>query len=422
MRIRSPPCFGNSYLCHELIHMYLIGYMVTGFAVAGVYAHGRLRGRWKRCHRTALAIPLTIAALVSPAQILVGDVWLIFVVTVAWTSYPSAFGSIASTLCLPLIIAAVGIILRGASYAFRSGPRSPHEAHLSDPAFACSSIFAPFALGSAAGAIPSGRVPVGNAAGDLITSWVNPTSIIIGALAVAPAAIWPPSFWPRTPSGSATPACRGPSAPARWSRGDCRRSGDRRTHGVDSDAHRIYHQLVSGRALPALIISIAAGVTVVGLVWARRYEPARYTAAVAVGAVVAGWALAQAPTILPGLTVAKAAAPHDTLVLIIVAVLAGGAVLFPSLALLFGLVLHGRFDPTAPPATTDRHPATAAIAAVRPGLAARAAVACLVAGFGLLNIADARWAHAAGVASLFAFVGFGFVAVRPAELAGGPSG
>ena len=65
--------FGNSYLWHELIHMYLAGYMVTGFAVAGVYAYGRLRGRWERYHRTALAIPLTIAALVSPAQILVGD-------------------------------------------------------------------------------------------------------------------------------------------------------------------------------------------------------------------------------------------------------------------------------------------------------------------------------------------------------------
>jgi cytochrome bd ubiquinol oxidase subunit II len=123
---------------------------------------------------------------------------------------------------------------------------------------------------------------------------------------------------------------------------------------LDSDAPRLYHQLVSGRALPAVIVSIAAGVTSVGLVWAQRYEPARYTAAVAAAAIVAGWALAQAPNILPGLTAANAAAPHDTLVLIIVAVLAGGAVLFPSPALLFGLVLHGRFDPTAPPAPHRR--------------------------------------------------------------------
>jgi cytochrome d ubiquinol oxidase subunit I len=53
--------------------MYLAGYIVTGFLVAAAYAIGRLRGRWGRYERTALAIPLTIAALASPVQVLVGD-------------------------------------------------------------------------------------------------------------------------------------------------------------------------------------------------------------------------------------------------------------------------------------------------------------------------------------------------------------
>jgi cytochrome bd ubiquinol oxidase subunit I len=65
--------FGNDYLWHELIHMYLAGYMVVGFLVAAAYAFGRLRGRWGRYERTALVIPLTIAALASPVQVLVGD-------------------------------------------------------------------------------------------------------------------------------------------------------------------------------------------------------------------------------------------------------------------------------------------------------------------------------------------------------------
>jgi cytochrome d ubiquinol oxidase subunit I len=65
--------FGNPYLWHELVHMYLAGYMVTGFLVAGAYAVGRLRGRWGRYERTALAVPLTIAALAAPIQVLVGD-------------------------------------------------------------------------------------------------------------------------------------------------------------------------------------------------------------------------------------------------------------------------------------------------------------------------------------------------------------
>jgi cytochrome bd ubiquinol oxidase subunit I len=65
--------FGNSFFWHELVHMYLAGYIVTGFLVAGAYAFARLRGRWGRYERTALAIPLTIAALASPAQGLVCD-------------------------------------------------------------------------------------------------------------------------------------------------------------------------------------------------------------------------------------------------------------------------------------------------------------------------------------------------------------
>jgi cytochrome d ubiquinol oxidase subunit I len=65
--------FGNTYLWHELIHMYIAGYIVTGFIMAGAYAFARLRGRWGRYERTALAIPLTIAALAAPVQVLVGD-------------------------------------------------------------------------------------------------------------------------------------------------------------------------------------------------------------------------------------------------------------------------------------------------------------------------------------------------------------
>jgi cytochrome bd ubiquinol oxidase subunit I len=65
--------FGNTYLWHELVHMYIAGYIVSGFLLAGVYAFGRLRGRWGRYERTALAIPLTVAALAAPVQVLVGD-------------------------------------------------------------------------------------------------------------------------------------------------------------------------------------------------------------------------------------------------------------------------------------------------------------------------------------------------------------
>ena len=65
--------FANTYLWHELIHMYLAGYIVTGFVMAAAYSVGKLRGRWGRYERIALAVPLTIAALAAPVQVLVGD-------------------------------------------------------------------------------------------------------------------------------------------------------------------------------------------------------------------------------------------------------------------------------------------------------------------------------------------------------------
>jgi cytochrome d ubiquinol oxidase subunit I len=65
--------YANSYFWHELIHMYLAGYMVTGFLLASAYAFGRLRGRWGRYEQAALAVPLAVATLASVAQVVVGD-------------------------------------------------------------------------------------------------------------------------------------------------------------------------------------------------------------------------------------------------------------------------------------------------------------------------------------------------------------
>jgi cytochrome d ubiquinol oxidase subunit II len=114
-------------------------------------------------------------------------VWLIFVLVVCWTAYPEAFASITSTLSVPLFVGAIGIIFRGTAYALRSGTATPGEQRRVEVAFGVSSILTPFALGAVIGGIASGRVPVGNAEGDLWSSWLNWTSIFIGVLAVATA-------------------------------------------------------------------------------------------------------------------------------------------------------------------------------------------------------------------------------------------
>src|SRR6266545_4981599 len=74
-------------------------------------------------------------------------VWLIFVLVVCWTAYPEAFGSIMSTLAVPLFIAAIGIILRGTAYALRAGTPTAREQRVIETVFGISSILTPFALG-----------------------------------------------------------------------------------------------------------------------------------------------------------------------------------------------------------------------------------------------------------------------------------
>ncbi|MBV8480227.1 MAG: cytochrome d ubiquinol oxidase subunit II [Actinobacteria bacterium] len=336
-------------------------------------------------------------------------VWLIFVLTVFWTAYPTAFGSIASTLAVPLFIAVVGIIFRGSAYALRAGASSARESGLIDTVFSVSSILTPFALGAAAGGIATNRVPVGNAAGQLFSSWLNGTSIFIGALSVANAAYLAAVYL------AADAARDGDDGLERDFR--VRALGAGLVAGavavagifvVDAESHSLFHSLLAGRALPAVVVSGLAGVVTLALVYRRRYELARYGAALAVAAIIAGWALARWPALLPGLTVYGAAAGHDTLVALVVAVLAGGAILFPALALLFRLALSGRFRAVE---SVPSEFVAEERAVVKPQLLARWAAAMLIAGFGLLNVADARWAHGVGLGCLLAFLVLAFCAI-----------
>jgi cytochrome bd ubiquinol oxidase subunit II len=336
-------------------------------------------------------------------------VWLIFVLTVFWTSYPEAFASIASTLWLALFLAALGIIFRGAAYAFRAGARSDRESGLIDTIFAVSSILTPFALGAAIGGIATNRVPVGNASGHLFTSWLNVTSIFVGVLAVVScaylAAVYLAADAARDDRAALERDFRARALGGGIVAGAIAIAG---IFIVNADRHSLFHSLLTGRALVAVIASFVAGLVTLGLVYARRYEPARYLAALAVAAVIAGWALSRWPTILPGLTVRQAAAGHDTLIWVLVSVLVGATILFPALALLFGLALRGQFRTAE---STAHSPSAAGLRAVTQRLQARLATACLIAGFGLLNVAEAQWSHAIGVLCLFAFVLIAFRAI-----------
>ena len=332
-------------------------------------------------------------------------VWLIFVLVIFWTAYPVAFGSIASTLAVPLFIAAVGIILRGTAYALRSAARSDREATRIDLAFAMSSILTPFALGTMVGAIASGRVPVGNAAGALWASWLNPTAIFIGVLAVAAGAYMAAVFLAadarRIGREDLAQAYRRRALTAGSVTGALALIG---LAVVRADARALFDGLITGPGIAALVASAGAGLATLALLARSAFEPARYVAAAAVAAIVGGWAVAQQPMLLPGLTVHEAAAGRATLVAILAGVLAGSLVLIPSLALLFRLVLRGAFDPRSRHSSAGARPRRALAA---PGAASsRIVVTAAAVGTGLALLGGG-WREPLGIATLLAAAAVG---------------
>jgi cytochrome d ubiquinol oxidase subunit II len=346
-------------------------------------------------------------------------VWLIFVLTVMWTAYPVAFASIASTFSIPLFIAGIGIVLRGGAYALRAGTITSGEQRSVDTVFALSSVLTPFALGTVIGGIASERVHVGNPGGSLVSSWLNPTSIAIGVLAVASSAYLAAVFLSGDAVRNGDPDLAERFRARALASGVV--AGAVATAGLvilQIDAERIFRRLTQGVGLPALIVSVLADVATLALLLRRRYEPARYSAALAVASTIAGWALAQNPVLVAGLTLRRAAAGHDTMVATIVAVLGGAVLLFPSLALLFRLTLRGQLTPddqTDPGARGTVH-GPAAQGARASGIGGRLAIALLLVGIGLLTVANAGSLHAIGVLALFGFVIVGFTAALPDRL------
>ncbi|HSU03237.1 MAG TPA: cytochrome d ubiquinol oxidase subunit II [Nocardioides sp.] len=264
-------------------------------------------------------------------------VWLVYVLVMWWTGFPEAFAAAMSTLILPMLLALLGIVLRGASFAFRKYAATLAQARLFGAVFAVSSVLTPFFLGAVAGGIASGRVPA-EGRGDLWTSWLNPTSVLGGTIAVGTCAFLAGTF-----------LCA-----------DALRSGQQRlaedlrrrtlvvgvlTGAVvlaalvplQRDAPTLADGL-QGRAAPLVVVSALAGVATLALLGTRRYALARVAALAAVAAVVSGWGVGQYPWLLVDeLTIADAAGARATLQALLVAVGLAAVIVLPALGYLYRL-------------------------------------------------------------------------------------
>jgi cytochrome d ubiquinol oxidase subunit II len=282
-------------------------------------------------------------------------VWLIFIFVVTWTAFPEAYASIWLTLFVPLTMAALGIVLRGASFAFRKSVVTLPNRRLFGAGFAASSVLVPYCMGAVAGGIASGRVPAGGQAGDPVDSWINPTSIVTGILAVTAVAYLAAVYLV-------------------W---DARREGDAELVGyfrtralaaavvvavvgavgmvvLHGDAPYVFDGM-TGRALPVVILGVVCGFGALVLLVRDATLGARALAILAVAGLVVAWGVAQWPYLLPeSLTVSAAAAPSGTLEALIVTVVLAGVVVGPGFVLLYVLAQRGVLPEEGVPDTADR--------------------------------------------------------------------
>jgi cytochrome bd ubiquinol oxidase subunit II len=264
-------------------------------------------------------------------------VWLIFILVVLWTAFPEAFGAIMSTLYVPIALAALGIVLRGAGFAFRKSIRSPRLRRVLGRTFGLSSVLTPFFMGTVVGAIAAGNVPA-HGDGSAFPSWIQTLPVMVGGLFVASSAYLAAIFLV----------------------GDARRSGDADLESyfvrqafsaaavagalaavalvtLHSEAPYVYDRLLD-QGLPLVVLSALCGIGVLVSLLRGWRRPLRPLAAGAVAAVIWGWGVAQFPYLLPtSLKIDQAAAPGPTLDAVLIVFVIAAIVVLPALGLLYWL-------------------------------------------------------------------------------------
>jgi cytochrome d ubiquinol oxidase subunit II len=274
-------------------------------------------------------------------------VWLVFVLVYLWSGFPSGFAAIMETLWIPFSLAGLGIVLRGAAFAFRKFAPTMAYARFYGVLFATSSIVTPFFFGAIAGAIASGRVPA-DGQGDHWTSWTGPTSIAGGIIAVLVCAFLAAVFLTyeaaREHDEDLLRACRDRALIAAAVTGIVVFAA---LVPIKNDAPNLWEGLTTD-ALWIVIASAVAGTTTLALIGRRRFAAARVSALAAVAAVVCGWGIAQYPDMLVGtLSLDDAAGAHATLIALVATFGIAGVTVVPAIGYLFWI--------TQQPSWSERH-------------------------------------------------------------------
>jgi cytochrome d ubiquinol oxidase subunit II len=272
------------------------------------------------------------------------NVWLVFAAVICWSGFPLLFESVFLSLYPLFALALIGLILRGAFFAFRKVVTTSRSRLLASRVFGISSLLAPFSFSAALGAIASGKVGVGGPVVPIWQACLDPLAIAFGVVALAATAFSGASFLV----------------------GDARRYKVPGSHGADlveyfriravvaavallavalltllviaAESPAVFRGMVAGLGLPFAATAVVAVLAVAVLMWRRVYRWFRVLTVIGVGSFVFAWGFGQAPYVLPGrLTIQQAAgAPEIEVVLLVITVVAL-ALVIPSLLLLYTL-------------------------------------------------------------------------------------
>jgi len=284
-----------------------------------------------------------IAAAIGPVWE-ANHVWLILVIVLLFTCFPTVFAALSIALHIPLIVMLVGIVLRGAAFTFRSYDSQRDEVQRRwGRVFAIASLVTPVILGICVGAIASGRimpdvmtgVPEGSFVDAFVRPWLTGFGVAVGAMALALFALLAAVY---LTVEAKTPELRDDFRRRALAAQGCVVASALVAGGLAwSGAPILREEISRGWGVGAVMMAVAVGVA--ATVWTlreRRFALARVVAAAQVSMILWGWPLAQFPYLLPPhTTIAQAAGPASTLRLVLITLVLGALVLFPSLIYLF---------------------------------------------------------------------------------------
>lgn len=271
------------------------------------------------------------------------NVWLIFVLVITWTGFPPVLQAVFSASWIALVLGVLGLVLRGVGFALRKPSRQLARRRRYGAIFGIASLMTPFFFAAALGGVASGRVPAPNSTGDLVTSWLNPTSVVFGIFAVTAAAFIGAVYLSQDARRFEAP--------------DLVEHFRRRAVGsavvllavgvaglfvLRGDAPQVYEGLLGGAGLAFMLLSAVSTIVTAGLLLGRVGRGVRFTTVAAIGSLLLAWGSAQYPYLLPTtMTIDQAAGAPASLRWLVIVTVVAIVLIVPSLWLLYRLDTRG---------------------------------------------------------------------------------